>query len=121
MYLCRDGRALRVIEGEFSPGSLVSFYFDDRIRRTTLTPTVCSEIDQIAARDHDAVVGVLKDDIHLWTEFVSSSCELDEFGAAVGPGSEVFVGAFPGRDNDGVRAVTTTLPDADGIVRRHPY
>jgi hypothetical protein len=120
-YLCRDKHALAAIEKEFSPGSLVSFYVDERIRSTTLSPAVRAEIDQIAARDHDAVVGVLKDEIHLCVEFVSSSRELDEFGSAVGPGAEVFVGAFPGRDNDGLRAVTVTLPDVDGTVRRHPY
>jgi hypothetical protein len=27
----------------------------------------------------------------------------------------------PGRDNDGVNAVTLTLPDLDGTVRAHPH
>jgi hypothetical protein len=28
---------------------------------------------------------------------------------------------YPGRDNDGVNAVTLTLPDLDGTTRTHPY
>jgi hypothetical protein len=30
-------------------------------------------------------------------------------------------GAFPGRDDDGERALTLPLPDADGVVRPHPH
>jgi hypothetical protein len=29
--------------------------------------------------------------------------------------------AYPGRDNDGESAITLDLPDADGVVRRHPH
>jgi hypothetical protein len=120
-YFCRDRHALAAIEGELSPGSLVSFYFDERIRKVILSPSVRSEIEQISARDGDAVVCVLEDDIHIRVDFPSGPLDLDEFASTVGPGATVFVGAFPARDNDDVRAVTVTLPDADGIVRPHPY
>jgi hypothetical protein len=110
-----------MIEGELSPGSVVSFYFDERIRKVTLSPSVRFEVEQTSMRDGDSVVGVLEDEIHIRVEFVSGPQGLEEFASTLSPGAAVFAGAFPDRDNDGVRAVTVTLPDADGIVRGHPH
>jgi len=120
-YFCRDRHALDAIQGELSPGSLVSFYFDERIRKVVLSPLIRCEIEQISARDGDAVVGVLEDEIHIRVDFVSGPLGLEEFASTVGPGMIVFAGAFPSRENDAIRAVTATMPDADGVVRTHPY
>ena|SRR6266581_2641195 len=120
-YFCRDAHALEAIAGELSPGSVVSFYFDERIRKVALSPSVRSEIERISARDGDSVVGVLEDEIHIRVDFPGGTRDLDEFASRVSPGATVFTGAFPARDNDGIGAVTITLPDADGIVRAHPH
>ena len=42
---------------------------------------------------------------------------IDSFDAK----SRVFYGEFPGRDNDGVNAVTMTVPDTDGVIRNYPH
>lgn len=120
-YFCRDAHALEVIEGELSPGSDASFYFDERIRKVVLSPSVRSEIEQISARDGDAVVGVLEDQIHIRVDFPGGPRDLGEFASTLSSDATVFAGVFPPRDNDGVWAVTVTLPDADGIERAHPY
>lgn len=80
-----------------------------------------AEILQIIARDGDVVVGTLEDDLHIRVDFPSGPDGYEEFVSTVSPGAEIFVGAFPDRGNDGIRAVTVTLPDGDGIVRPHPH
>jgi hypothetical protein len=46
---------------------------------------------------------------------------LEEITRTLGNDSRIYVGSSPRRDNDGVNAVTLTLPDLDGITRAHPY
>ena len=68
------------------------------------------------------MVGTLAEDgIRIDTEIITGLNELAEFLSVVKPGSRVFYGPFPARDNDGVRAVTLVLPDADGTARLHPH
>jgi hypothetical protein len=46
---------------------------------------------------------------------------LEEITRTLGRRSRIYVGRYPGRDNDGGNAVTLTLPDLDGMTRAHPY
>ena len=83
---------------------------------------VANEILGIARRDRDAVVGELSaDGMTLQVDFIANQSELEDFTRALAPGTRIFYGAFPGRDNDGVNAVTIDLPDTDGVVRQHPH
>ncbi|WP_329310994.1 hypothetical protein [Streptomyces sp. NBC_01262] len=94
-------------------GKLIDSVDIDAVRETIL---------RIAAEEYDCVVGVPgAEPGRLEVEFIAGAGELDEFEETLGDYSEVYVGSFPGRDNDGVRAITFTVPDEDGRVRAHPH
>jgi len=113
---------LEELAAQLRPGSSVSFYFDGRIKRTVLGDEVIDDVLDIVAAEGEAVVGVLADDgLVLDVDFVAGLGDLTEFLGARESGAVMFVGGFPGRDDDGVDAVTFDLPDADGVVRRHPH
>lgn len=121
-YQCSDQDGLNQIVGALSPGSKVSFYFDGRIAQNAYTPQTKSAIEAIANRDREAVIGVLQaDGFRIECDFVSSGDEIEEFIADHPNVPAIYFGAFPAADNDGVQAVTMTLPDRDGVVRHHPY
>jgi hypothetical protein len=80
------------------------------------------DIGKLIVDTGDAVVGVVgEDSVKMGVEVVVSREDLAECMSAIALGVPVFYGAFPSRDDDGVRAVTMTLPDRDGIVRNHPH
>lgn len=121
-YYCRGTAELGAVEGKLSPGSVVSFYFDERIRSASYSPQLGTDIAKVIDDTGDAVVGVLGEDgIEIHVDIVVSGDDLAEVMAATSPASRVFYGSFPSRDDDGMRAVTVTLPDRDGIVRGHPH
>ena len=121
-YYCPSELALEAVEARFSPSSVVSFYFDDRIRNEAYSPAVQPAIKDVIAQNGEAVVGALAEDgICIDAEIITGPNELAEFLSAVKPGSRVFCGTFPAKDNDWVRAVTLVLPDAGGKVRAHPH
>ena len=110
------------LSARLSPGSAVSFYFDDRIRRWAAVDdaAVAAVLDVVHASG-EAVVGLLMPDgVTLDVEFVSGLGDLSDFVAGRTPG-ELFVGSYPARDDDGIHAVTLILPDRDGVVRCHPH
>lgn len=120
-YYCRDSEHLRLVEAQLSPGSLVSFYFGDQIRNVLYTPAHKAEMERIITQTRDVVLGFLRDDgYRIDVEFIDNTLRLSEATADLAPTHRVFYGAFPARDNDGVRAVTLILPDADGTVRENP-
>jgi hypothetical protein len=121
-FFIRRPDQLEALAGRLSPGSSVSFYFDDRIKHTAFDADVAEAILRFAAEDGDAVVGRLSaDEIEIEVEIVAGRSDLDDFAESLVPGQPVFAGRFPARDDDAVRAVTLDLPDRDGIVRPHPH
>ena len=54
-------------------------------------------------------------------DFVATPSESTDLVREAGVPGLIFAGPFPSRDNDGVGAVTATLPDLDGVVRAHPH
>jgi hypothetical protein len=121
-YSCRGPAELEAIEGQLSPGSAVSFYFDGRVRGSPGSPHLAADILRIIHDVGEAVVGVLADDgVKIDVDFLSSTEEVTELISTLSPASRVFYGEFPARDNDGTRAVSLILPDRDGIVRPHPH
>lgn len=104
------------------PGSSVSFYFDDRIKRTLLDDDFIDDVLGVVAKEGEAVVGALADDgLRLDVDFVAGLGDLTEMLGARSGDVVMFVGAFPRRDDDGVDAVTFDLPDEDGVIRSHPH
>jgi hypothetical protein len=121
-YFIQHTEQLTALAKRLSPGSSVSFYFDDRISAKPFDHTVAEEILAIAAAEGEAVIGRLSaDGIEVSVEFVSGPRDLDEATESITPGERVFFGAVPARDNDAVAAVTLDLPDRDGIIRPHPH
>jgi hypothetical protein len=113
---------LEALAAALSPGSSVSFYFDDRIRRMELVPQIAEQILRFAAEEGDAVVGRLgADGIEIEVQYVAGPNDLEDIAESLVPGEQVFFGRYPARDNDTVRAVTLDLPDSDGVVRPHPH
>jgi len=121
-YYCEDRQGLKAVESELSPGSAVSFYFDNRIQNAFYSPTVQSVVEKIIGETGEAVIGVLGvDKLHIDVDFMAGPNDLAEFTSRLDSSKRVFFGAFPARDNDGTGAVTIILPDTDGIVRSHPH
>lgn len=121
-YYCRDGGDLDVIEAALSPGSVVSFYFDDTMRLARVTPGAIDEMKAILERNGDVILAPVRTGaIRLEAEAVTHSDELVELVATFEPETVALYGATPARDNDGVNAVTITVPDRDGVVRDHPH
>ena len=110
-YYCPDKSQLGAVEERLSPGSAVSFYFDGRIKSAIYSPEVKSKIEGIIIDESEAVLGRLRDDgLQIEVQLVSNIDEIDDFASTINPTSRVFYGAFPGRDSDGVRAITVVLP-----------
>ncbi|MFD6159751.1 hypothetical protein ACFWF7_41075 [Nocardia sp. NPDC060256] len=104
------------------PGSLVSFYFDKRIPRGPYVEKVRTELLEFITRDGDALIGwPAADGVRIDMAIVGGPRDIDEEVSDSESDEDVFYGAYPGRDDDGVNAITVTLPDADGVTRRHPY
>jgi hypothetical protein len=121
-YYCPDEAHLAAFEAQVSPGSAVSFYFDERVQSRNYSQEVNSAVLSIAAETGEAIIGVLNEDgLHIDVEFVTGVTELTEFVTTIGHNRKVYYGAFPTRENDGARAVTILIPDADGIMRNHPH
>ncbi|QDU58254.1 hypothetical protein Pan181_44870 [Aeoliella mucimassa] len=121
-YLCLNGEALDIIAGRLRPGSVVSFYFDHRIRNTDSSTLIHEEISDVIRSNGECVVGALeRDGIEIAVDFVTSIGESMEFVTDHKQSKHYFWGPFPGRDNDGVNSVTFTVPDIDGVVRQHPH
>ena len=128
-YRCLGRAHLAALSAELCPGSVVSFYFDSRIANCRYTPAVREQMLQLmrSLRDipgetGEIVVGYLDaDELHITVDYPSGPDDLDEFTQILGSDPWIYFGRFPGRDNDGTNAVTLTLPDLDGITRRHPH
>jgi len=120
-YCCRDVADLAEIAGALRSGSRVSFYFDGRLRLGhDVGDAVASLRDRIRP-NHDVVLGVLVDRVHLDMTLISTPEELDEAASEIAGATALVFGDYPAADNDGVAALTLVLPDEDGVVRRHPY
>ena len=121
-YWLRTADDLGRLYDVLSPGSVVSFYFDDRIEGAPFSEEIGERILATAESDGDAVVGRLAPDgLTLDVDYVGGPIALAELVDDLPADETVFFGPVPGRDNDGVHAVTVTLPDADGVVRAHPH
>lgn len=115
-------RDLEPLCARLAPGSIVSFYFDDRISMRPFDDATVALILDIASARGDAVVGrISTDGLEVLTEFIAGPNELGEFADGLAAGSTVYVGAFPAPDSDDRDAVTLTLPDRDGVTRGHPH
>jgi hypothetical protein len=121
-FHCHNQNQLDAIAAQLHPGSVVSFYFDDRIAYRHYTPQLHQQMLRIIAATGDLVVGQLAPDgLHIEVDYPATPNDLDEYTQTLGTHSHVYVGAFPGRDNDTTNAVTLTLPDLDGVTRAHPH
>jgi hypothetical protein len=121
-FFLGDPEQLATLAAKLAPGSSLSFYFDERIAIGALDDEVAEEILQFAAMDGDAVVGHLgADGIEIAVEFVAGRSDLEAASRSFKLDERVFYGRFPAADNDGVDAVTLTLPDKDAVIRSHPH
>ena len=121
-YYVDASRHLARLAGMLRPGSAVSFYFDGRIANRSIDDSLVDVILDLVDAHGEAVIGVLsRDGLEIDVDFVAGLNDLTQFLGGTADRSEVFVGAFPARENDGLNVVTIDLPDVDGIVRRHPH
>jgi hypothetical protein len=113
-YVCGSPGELELVERALRPGSVVTFYFDDPLRPTTDGPALRTEVGRIIAATGAAVIaGVGPEGVHLDARILLSRDDLDFELEDLGASAALFVGAFPGGDgdDDGVNAITVTLPD----------
>jgi hypothetical protein len=120
-YRCRDCATLEALEPLLRSGSVVSFYFDGRIKNSPSAGEVSAAVQTIIERTGEAVFGLLDTDgIQIKDSLVCSSEDLAESMEDAECATEFFYGEFPYPDDDGLNAVTLRLPDSDGVVRMHP-
>ncbi len=121
-FHCSTSADLSTVLDEFLPGSCVSFYFDQRIASRVYSEAVADELRSVLRETGEILIGQPDaDGVHLVMEVVSGQQELNVLINVLGAKSIIFFGPFPGRDNDGEKAITALLPDADGVVRPHPH
>ena len=121
-YCCDNVAALASIRGRFSPGSVVSFHFDDRMKCCVARDLPLDEIDAIIARDGECIVGrVGHDGIDIEAFDLCSSTEIAEEFPDLRDDERLVYGPFPARSCDGWNAITFILPDDDGVFRAHPH
>jgi hypothetical protein len=121
-FYCADQDHLDAVESELSPGSAVSFYFDQRIKGEVYSPQISVAISELLVRYGEVLVGTIsKNEIEIDIEVITGESELSELRSTLDFGARLFYGVFPARDNDGVNAINVTLPDRDGVVRPHPH
>lgn len=121
-FLCDEETALSTINARLKPGSVVSFYFDDRIKICRAKDLPLDEIDSIIERTGECVVGRIADngiDIEAYGFHLSSEIRMDFDGLHAD--SRMAYGPFPGRDHTTDSAITFILPDDDGVFRAHPH
>lgn len=124
-YRCVDRAALIALADELRPGSDVSFFFDDRFTHRRYTPRTRAEMARfmdylrgVPGENGSIVLGHVDDDaLHMTVDYPSAPVEADEFVAEFEPDPWIYYGRFPGRENDGIRAVNIVVPDEDGVVR----
>jgi len=121
-FYCADRGHLDAVESELSPGSAVSFYFDQRIKSKIYSPQINVAMNELLVRYGEVLVGVIStNEIEIAVEVIAGRGELLELTSTFDLGARVFYGVFPARDNDGVNAISVALPDRDGVVRPHPH
>ena len=121
-YHCKDAADLAVVESMLRPGSVVSFYFDDRMRWTNSRDEVEADAQHFDLEHGDCVVGAIAEDgVRIDATIACSREDLAEVITDLGPRAQLMYGRFPGPDNDGAHAVTVQIPDADGVTRPHPH
>jgi hypothetical protein len=80
-----------------------------------------AEILRVITDTEEAVVGVATPgQVVLDAHVLTDSLELSEVHVEL-VGHDIYLGPYPDPANDGVDAITLVLPDADGVVRSHPY
>lgn len=121
-FRCSSPASLRDVVNEFRPGSCVSFYLDGQISIQRAGPDLRESLLSILHRTGAVLVGLEEvDGIHIAMHIPVGDEELDETLSTLGEDSIVYVGPYPGRDDDGRRAITLLIPDSDGVVRQHPH
>lgn len=121
-YCCENVAALACIRDRSRPGSVVSFYFDDRMKRCLARDLPLDEIDAIIAREGACVVGRIgHDGIDIEAFDLCSSTEIAAEFPDLRDDERLVYGPFPARSHDGRNAITFILPDDDGVFRAHPH
>jgi hypothetical protein len=117
-YVAYDAQQLGDILSGAANGSAISCYFDDRLKRSTWSMSTRQEIMDVVKTSGDCVVArpVAGSNL-LDVAFVAGENDIDEFFPAIREGETVFLGAFPGRDDDGVNAVSWIVPDSNAPKR----
>ena len=128
-FYCRELARLPSIVACLHPSSMVSFYFDERIKRAPWTDATRAEVLALIKAHAEIVFGrfARQDTAPTDTLFeidaslVMSAEEVDDHADGLRSHVPVFFGEFPGKEQDGENVFTLVLPDEDGETRAHPY
>ncbi len=119
-FRCGSPSDLERLVSEVHPGSSLSFCFDRHFAEHRGESALVPARELLAATE-DALVGILAPDGFHIEMTLPDEADVRELFAEISPDARVFVGVYPGGDNDGFDAVTLVVPDLDGVVRPHPY
>lgn len=111
-YVAYDSNELEVILSGIARGSVISCYFDDRIRKSSWSISTRKEILDVVKATGDCVVAKPEVGTNILdVAFVAGENDIDEFFLEMTDGEVIFFGAFPARDDDGNDAVSWVVPD----------
>lgn len=120
-YFCRDEQSLMWLEACVQPGSELRVRFDSLVRKLPPNADSLAFIRRVVAAGGETVVGYLcEDGFGIAMESVLGDSELSRLWAEMPRSADLFCGTFPPPETSDM-AVTLVLPDADGVVRRHPH
>lgn len=121
-YVCDCEAALDAISTRFKPGSVVSFYFDDRIKTCRAEDLPLDDIDAIIGHTGECVVGRVADNgIDIDAFGLCAASEVRTEFSGLHADAIMIYGPFPARDYSPDSAITFILPDDDGVFRAHPH
>ena len=116
-HVAEDEAELATILADVIAGSAVSLYFDGRLRRSFWSAETSSDVLAVVAGSGECVVAVGSPmGRELSPFFISGANDLTEFLGDLTPGSLVFFGPYPVRDNDGIHAVSFVVPNDLGRI-----
>jgi hypothetical protein len=121
-YYCTSDDDLPRIAKLVHHGSVVSFFFDDRLRVVSSKRGVLADLLELLQSQKEVIAGILRSGGHQFdVDYLTGKEEITAYLDDAPANATLMYGAFPGRDNDGHQAITITVPDLDGVTRNHPH
>ncbi|GAB2651888.1 hypothetical protein [Kribbella swartbergensis] len=121
-FMVRSAEEVREVYDELRAGSRVSFYFDGGVHISQDDEGTRQQMFDEVTSTGEIILGYPNEaDVVLNMDIISGPSELTEHLIHHTGGERIVWGTLPAPLNDGHKAVTVDLVDADGMLRTHPH